>query len=346
MGETMRKDALYALAVAFASSGAIAAETCQDQQTALNGVGAKYKPQFEGYQKEGDDLKKDASVEFNFDVTWDNVDIIFGMPTVTVRDQDLIFGVPQVTMRTQEMIFHTPSVRMERRKTGEYPEIVCDHAFIPSCTVHWSPIYIDVPVPFMQEQRVKLDIPEFTFADTRIRMGIPEFSIVQTRWVIGLPQFKLTSVYLNSGQIRDRSEALQKRVGTTRTAMTQETAADIHALYDCQRSSLVQNRNDAGAKFTAGLNVMDAVIQSLRAQGADPSKMPDGSDMTAKRAALEAQRTLAMAKFDDALDKLNQSEKDSIASLGGAGTPAGPGAAFVAGRPAANSAGLVKLQSF
>lgn len=344
----MRKDVLCALAVALISTRAIAADICKDQQTALNGVGEKFKPQFDAYQKEGDDLKKDASVQFNFDVTWDNVDIIFGMPTVTIKDQDIILGMPQVAMRTQELVFSTPSVRMERHKTGEYPEIVCDHAFIPSCTVHWSPIFIDVPVPFLQEQHVKMDVPEFTFADTKLRLGIPEFSTTQTRWVIGLPQFKLTSIFLNSGEIKDRSDALQKRIGSTRTTMMQETGADIHALFDCQRESLVKNRSEAAVKFTSALSLMDAVIQSIRAQNGDPTRLPDGSDLVAKRAGLEAQRVAAMSKFDDALAKLNQSEKDSIKSLGGGeGAPGGPGAKLMlVGRPASNMSGLAVVRSF
>src|SRR5690242_1739442 len=206
----MKTSSVGMLMAALFSSAALAAETCTEQQDALNGISAKYKPQFD---EEGDDLKND-SAQFNIEVTWDNVDLVFGLPSVTIRDQDIIMGLPQVTMKTQEMIFNTPSVRMEIRKIGEYPEFVCDtHPLIPQCTVHWSPILTNLPVPFLQEQHVKLDIPEFTFADTRIRMGIPEFSIVQQHWIVGLPQLKLTSVYLNSGQIKGRSEALQKRIG-------------------------------------------------------------------------------------------------------------------------------------
>lgn len=299
---------------------------CSAQQQTLNTVGSKYKPQFDQEQQEGDDIKKSAA-QFNITITWDNVDIIFGLPTVTIRNQDIILGLPQVAMRTQDIIFSTPSIRMERHQTGEYPEVTCDHAFIPSCTVHWSPIYTDVPVPFMQEQHVKMDVPVFTFGDTKITIGVPEFSMQQQRWVVGLPQFRLDSVYINSGEIKDRSDALQAKIGNTRSAMFAETASDIHSLFDCQRQALLQQRADADIKFTSGLIVMDAVIQAIRTQGGDPTKLPDGSNLVDQRSKLNDQRVAALAKFDDALAKLNQSEKDAIAGLGGASVPAASGSA-------------------
>lgn len=287
------------------SGTAIADESqCTTQQQDLNGVGSKYKPQFDEYQQEGDGIKQ-SSAQFNVSITWDNVDIIFGLPSVTIKNQDIILGLPQVTMKTQEITFGTPSVRMERHQTGEYPEFTCDHAFIPSCTVHWSPIYVDVPVPFLQQQHIKLDLPEFTFADTKITLGVPEFSIVQQHWIVGLPQFRLDSVYLNSGEIKDRSDALQTKIANTRSAMVHETAGGIHALYECEGQGLAKNRADAEAKFSSGLAVLDAVIQNMRSQGADPSKMPDGSDLTANRAALEQKRQEVLKKFDDALAALN-----------------------------------------
>ena len=310
------------VAIGLLSSTAFADDqVCKAQQSALNGVGQKYKPQFDQYQQDGNDLEKSAA-QFNFHVTWKDVDIIFGLPTATLKDQDLIVGLPQVTMKTKEMIFSTPSVRMEVRQTGELPEFTCDKAFIPHCTIHWSPILTKVPVPFMQEQHIKLDIPEFTFADTKITLGIPEFSIEQQHWILGLPQFTLDSVYLNSGEIKDRSEALQSKIGTTRSAMVSDTAQDIHSLFDCERSAIVQSRAEADAKFVSGLSMLDALIQNVRAQGGDPSKFGDGSNLVDQRAKLNDQRVSALAKFDDAINKLNQSEKDAITSLGGAAQPA------------------------
>jgi hypothetical protein len=141
--------------------------TLQEKTTALS-------KKFTGVLKEiGDDIREktkeidpdirtdgpDTWVGLNFDVTWKDIEIILDLPEITIRDQEISLDLPQVTMRRQDIIFHTPSVRMERRQTGEYPEFYCDTGtLIPKCTVKWSPIYTDVPVPFMARTK---DITRF-----------------------------------------------------------------------------------------------------------------------------------------------------------------------------------------
>jgi len=292
---------------------------CQGQQDAIKTVADKYKVAFDGYQKEGDDLKKDAAT-FNVEVTWGNQEIIFDTPSVTVRDQRLVFGVPQVTMRTQEIVFGTPSVKMKRVKTGQYPEFYCDtHTVVPKCTTKWSDIYMDVPEPFMQEQRIKMDIPEFKWADTQIIMGIPEFFMQRQRWVIGVPEFKLTSVVINAGPLKAKSEDLQRKVSATKAEEVKDMGNAIHAIFACHRDNIGQQRTAAAAQFTNAIAQLDAVIQSLKAQGADPTKIsgPDGTpnNLVAKREQLVQQRDTALASFDDALRHLDDGEKEAITKI-------------------------------
>lgn len=307
--------------VCLAQSVASSPNVCQSQQDGIKQVADKYKVAFDGYQKEGDDLKKDAAT-FNVEVTWGNQEIIFDTPSVTVRDQRLVFGVPQVTMKTRDIVFATPSVRMKRVKTGQYPEFYCDtHTVVPKCTTRWSDIFMDVPETFMQEQHIKMDIPEFKWADTQIIMGIPEFFMQRQRWVIGVPEFKLTSVVINAGPLKAKSEDLQRKVSATKAAEVKEMGSAIHAVFVCHRESVGQQRTAVAAQFTSAIAQMDGVIQSLKAQGADPTNVAgaDGTsnNLVAKRDELVQQRDTALANFDDALRHLDDGEKEAIAKIQG-----------------------------
>jgi len=146
---------------------------------------------------------------------------------------------------------------------------------------------------------------------------------VNPSWGIGLPQFKLDSVVLNdnANHIKDRSNDLTHRVMMTKETQIKEDAAGIHNLYGCYRSVVADQRKDADSKFSSSLGLMDGLIQGLRAQGADPTKVADGSghvsDLTARRAELSAQRDKALTAFDAALSNLDSGEKATVAQLNG-----------------------------
>jgi hypothetical protein len=150
-------------------------------------------------------------------------------------------------------------------------------------------------------------------------MGIPEFFMQSQRIVMGLPQFKLNSVVINSGPLQDKSNDLQRRVSDTRSAQMKETGSTIHVLFDCYRNQIHRGRDAVSAQFDASLGQLDAVAQSLRTQGADPTKVPssDGTttDLVTKRNEVATRRQEALATFDDALAQLDASEKEAVEKL-------------------------------
>lgn len=303
----------------WADDSGAAQKQCLAEQSAITAIGQKYRPVFEGFQKEGDDLKSHAAT-FSLDVRWTDIEIKFKTPSVTINNQRLAFGVPQFTLKTQDIAFGSPSVRMQRVKTGQYPQFYCDtHTVIPKCTTRWSDTYAVVPQTFMEERRIRLNVPEFKLADTTILIGIPEFFMQPQRIVFDVPQFKVTGVVLNSGPLKARSDNLQRRVGETRETLATETADGIHVLYACYRSHLQDQRQSADSQFQPAFAQIDATIQSLRSQGADPTKVAtsDGTtmDLVAKRAELTAMHEGIMIKFDDALKQLDRSEKDAVDNL-------------------------------
>lgn len=301
---------------------------CKATQDKINAVAEKYKAAYDGYAKEGEDLKADAAT-FNFKVDWADTEIIFDLPSTTIRDQRLVFGVPQTTMNQQDIIFDTPSIRMKRIKLAQHPETRCEDTWIrvgplktkgaPKCTVTWHDNYIEVPEPFMERQRIAMGVPEFKWDDTEVIMGIPEFRMERQRWVVGLPQFTLISIALNKDKIEDRSNALQRDIAETREHQRVELVDATHALFACNRDVVVDSRKSVEAKFSVGLSQLDGAISTLRSQGADPSKVvsSDGktTDLLARRAEVYAALQKALADFDKALSDLEGSERDAIEKM-------------------------------
>jgi hypothetical protein len=296
-----------------------AAETCSDHTAALSHVNEKYRDQFKQLESDGEDLKKDA-VTFDIKIDWKDVEILFDLPSVDLREQKWTVGLPQVSMNIADLIFGTPSSRMVPHKVGQYPEFYCDTStLIPHCSMRWSDIITDVPEFFMQEQHVKTLIPEFTFADTQIILGVPEFTMVRQRMVIGLPQFTLKSVYINAQGFKDRGEELGKRAETLKAAQSRDSEQGVHQLYGCYRQLVVDQRDGAARKFDSSLSLLNAVIENLTSQGANPTSVKNTSgeieNFVAKRDSLAAEKAKALEQFTEALSKLDTAEKQTVAKM-------------------------------
>lgn len=312
----------------YSSSSALAqvADNCKSQSDALNSVAAKYASTYADYGKEGDDLKQEGEVFVNGKVDWANTEIVFDTPTVTVKNQKITFGVPQVSVLQRDIIFGTPSIRMERQKTGQYPEFFCTDTWIkigpmktkgvPKCTVKWSDIFIDVPVTFMEQQKIVMGIPEFKWDNTDIIMGIPEFSMQRQKWIVGLPQFTATGWGINSKKIQDEASLLKAKMSDTQEKQSTETSAATHSVFQCHRESINTSKTSAMSIFNASIVQIDAVIEALRQQKADPTNVPGADnakvDLIAKRAELVAKRDQAASSFDNALLKIDTSEKSTV----------------------------------
>jgi hypothetical protein len=78
-------------------------------------------------------------------------------------------------------------------------------------------------------------------------------------------------------------------------------------------------KQDVSDKFKTALAQLDGIIQGLKSQGADPTKLASGdgatTDLVQKRNELASKREEAAAQFDDALKKLDDGEKEAIAKI-------------------------------
>lgn len=254
-------------------------------------------------------------IAFNIDIQVEmkDVELIFDLPSVTMKDQRIVFGLPEVTMRDRDIIFHTPSVRMVTKKVGQYPEI-------DGWTVRWKDILIDVPEPFMQEQRIVIGIPEFTMRDQEIVLGLPEFTMVQNRIVLSLPQFTIRNVDVMVADMKRDAQAAKddteagirndlKEVGE---ASQGKIVAAVSKVFAGARDKLTTQRDQAFVVFDNLLNSLNATAAALRDRNAT------GETIAAVEASLQRalnDRVDAATRFEEQLSKLASQEQDVVHSM-------------------------------
>ena len=97
-------------------------------QAKIDEVTARYKPELDRIQREGQALgdqsldpnTTEAIINVDFDLDWKEREIIFNLPTVTMRTRNISLDLPRVEMKRQRIVVDTPSVLMENRVVGKY----------------------------------------------------------------------------------------------------------------------------------------------------------------------------------------------------------------------------------
>lgn len=290
-------------------------------------VQAKYETKFrelqqeaektaEELKREGEKLGDDAGAKFKVDFTvrWVDRRIVMNLPQVTMRTQSVKFDLPETRTELREIIFHTPSVRMKLVKVGQYPEI---HGF----TVVWKDILVEVPEPFMQEQRIKLDIPEVRMTTREIKLDLPDFSWAPTEFVITLPEIEVKDISfvvpIESDDVKARSEELQRRgeeVGAGFNRRATELAAAMkaeimsaalepaRALAESAATAVAAENASADQAFMTAVAQVDTILRDHAAQlpGEQVAALQAArADVVSKR----EEAAQAMASFGEALNQ-------------------------------------------
>lgn len=231
----------------------------------------------EGLDPDLDTTGLDVWIGIDFDVTWKRQDMSLDLPQVKLVDQSWSLDLPQVTVKNEDIIFHTPSVRMVTKKVGEYPEVTCG-GFPPQCTVRWSPIYADVPEPFMQEQRIVIGVPEFKMDRTEFVLGVPEFSMKRVDFSLDLPEITVKNISVEAKKAEEKGQALaasasERNAGLQREhkeSAKAELGQDVAGLFDCYFEDLNKRKNGAMEQFAQSEAMMQGAISGMLSQ-----KVPD-----------------------------------------------------------------------
>lgn len=255
----------------------------------------------------------EVALGFDIKVDWKDVPMIFHLPSVTMKDHRVVIGLPEVTMRDRDLIFHTPSVRMVSRKIGQYPEF---HGF----TVRWKDIIVDVPEPFMQEQRIRMGIPEFALRDRDIVLGLPSITMVESRIVLRLPQFTIREVSVIVSDMksaaedakRDAEAGIRDDLRQVGGQSQQRIVAAVNRLFGASRDKMIEQRDQGLVVFDNLANALRGTLADLRGRQAQGDVI--GNLETSLQKALNDRQT-ALDQFAEQLTRLETQERQVIADM-------------------------------
>jgi len=331
-----------------AASGAVAADapgSCSEAQAALKdkiaAIEASYKARMQEKRAEYDEAAKKiqhdaddsqptavgAIVKFDIKVDWKDTSIVFDLPTVTLNQTTMILGLPDVTIKQQKWIYDLPATRLENQKVGQHPEITCDHAFIPHCTVEWKDNIVGVPVFYMERHETILGVPEFAIHDQQLIFGVPAVTMQRQQIIMGLPWITVKNVDAEVDAVQSEASEFQHKAENDSTQITaamkteiRTTAStEIHHVFLCERTQLESNRSQALSQIDTEIAKAKAAAQAARDNHADAS----AKSADAVVAQIIATRAAVNAQFDDAAKKLEDSERTALDSFvaGKPGTP-------------------------
>jgi len=215
----------------------------------------------------------DVWIGMDIDVKWKRQDMSLDLPNVRIVDQKWSLDVPQLTARDEDVIFHLPSIRMVRKKIGEYPEVKCE-GFPPQCRVKWSPIYADLPEPYMQERRIVVVVVDIKMGRTEFAFGVPEVTMTPVNFSMNIPEITVKSISAEAKEAEDKGKALSASAIERSSALQKEFKEKLKAelgqetagLFDCYFEDLSKQKNTAVESFAVGEAMIEGAIAGMQAQ--------------------------------------------------------------------------------
>lgn len=278
----------------------------EELQQKIEEITARYQPELQRLEQEGqaigdeamDPNSAEAVINIDFDMQWKDREIIFDIPTVTMRARDLSLDLPKIDMKRQRIVFDTPSVRMENRVVGKYPE------FHGPFKIKWKDIIAKVPVTFMERQEIIFDIPEVRMERKNISLKIPEFGKNRQRWVVRLPEFTAKNVKVEAKKLQERGQELQRRGEELGARMQAEVQLLVASFYGPLAEEGRELRQDVEESFSGAIQQVKSAIDELSARKIDPVKVPaEGGNINLRKALddLIRERQSLTAAIDQAL---------------------------------------------
>lgn len=248
-------------------------------QQRIDEITARYKPRLDEIAQKGKQIEDDFSrpsdigvvIGVDIQVDWKEVDIIFDLPSVIVKDKRIVFDSPEITKNTTKIVFDIPSTRTVLKKYGQYPVTEWDGLKV---TVRWKDILVEVPEFYMKRVDIVYDLPSVIMTRKEIVLGIPEFTMQQQKWVIRIPQFTIVNVSAKTEEIKKRGEILEREAQFIAEQMNQEIQAEIAKFNGTAIGEAFTGKNDVSNVFDKTLGDIKSTIDELQAQGCDPIKVP------------------------------------------------------------------------
>jgi len=263
-----------------------------------------------------------------FIIEFEMRDVSFAMdiPQFKMERRDISFDVPQVTMKNRDIIFHTPSVRMKRIKGPPIWKVKCTEVTwrkpIPKCTGWWDDTWLDIPEPFMEEQRIVLGIPEVRMDTTRIAFDVPTSEMKRQDFSFQVPSVTIKSKVAEAKKVESKAKELSRRYEREGALLSEEVkelskerlAPPLARVFACHRNQILAQIDAAPKPFDVALASLNESLAQLTAKGV-PASDDDYIAVAAQRDKTLADRASAVEQMQQALEQLNASEKQAMESL-------------------------------
>ncbi len=265
---------------------------------------------------------------FIIDIEMRDVNFSLDVPQFSVERRDIKFDVPQVTMKNRDIIFHTPSVRMKRVKGPPIWKVKCTEPTwskpIPKCTGWWDDTWIEIPEPFMQEQHIVLGIPEVRMDTTSLALDVPTSEMKRQDFSLKVPSVTVRSKVSEAKKVESKAKELTKKYEKEGERLTQEVkelskerlAPRMVAVFSCHRGHITAQLEATPRPFDLALASINESLAQLTSKGV-PSDDDDYAAISTQRDKLINDRAVAVDKMEEALELLNNAEKQAMASLFG-----------------------------
>ena len=234
-------------------------------------------------KQEMDDKKPsdwEAVIDVDFKVEWKDRRLSLDLPTVSIRNRDVSLDLPEITKSSQHIAFDVLDVRMVRVKVGEKPEIY-------GWTVKWTPIWIDVPEPYMRRVDINFDVPSVMMRRRDFVIAIPEIKMQRVEWIMTLPEFTVSKVSATINDVKNRGEVLGAEGAQLGSEMKGEIEREVALFQGAVKSMFEGTKMEVGNVYNSALGEMRIAIDSLASQGCDPIKVPTSSGDVNLRKAYE-----------------------------------------------------------
>ncbi|KFL45563.1 hypothetical protein IL54_0972 [Sphingobium sp. ba1] len=309
-----------ALALSFPAVALAQDNECTAQEAAINEITALFAKDQENITSRSESIKNDAGkaeISGTVDIKMVEQKLIFDIPTVVMKTKAMSLDLPQVTMNLRAMSWDEPVITMVAKKVGQYPEFRCSGGWIPKCKVEWSDIIAHVPVTTMQRREIKMHIPETKMDRTDFKLDIPEIHSDRKEWFVKIPEVTLRNFVVEAEKLKSRGDELGSDAMALAARQKETAAQRTAALFECHLATLQEKRAQVAGTFETALNTLDSSIETMRKNGADPSKVVTNDSATpmnllASRSDLIAKRDAALAQIDSAVTAMQKDEKLTV----------------------------------
>lgn len=291
---------------------------CAVEQQRLADIQSGFGPSLERLQLDSEELSTDAQ-ECDAYITLGkcsskDVDWRFHRPVVRMNRQEWTFDTVKVYSNRETLKYDVPRVTSKIVEVGKYKKCHRDKLEI-SCS--WHPITMSKPEFHSDTKSVSFDIPQFEWGSTSVSLHVPEISMEEELWKFKWFSCPVKGAGVNSEEckaIEGSGNELQDR--SQRIASDQINSANtvIIDMNRCQRTYLLQQREDFVQSRKAATSALDSQIESVRNAGGDPRGMrtSDGGkiDLVAQRDEFETMAAEALNELDAALRSIDEREME------------------------------------